>query len=503
MTTNTLTSPERPTFGVEVEFVIATLRTDAVDPDADVEGLPPVLRVPNTFDGGGDIYLHEYTVGKVRELLQECFGSELVVNPKSVMDHYRDWGVGQDESVHAKNIRPYIFVSVEVSSPVQFSSPKGFDAISLAISTITSKFRCLVNFSCGLHVHVGLGAERLSLEQIRRIGSLSYAAESLLFTLHDPIRRVTQYCRPLQDYSRLADNLEQQDLEIEIPHANEEFKFGLSGRNECYRYLGRDRRHGEAPMSARDERVDEAHIEAFLETRQSGHFEPFTEPGDPRHTKLLLPDVCDELASRISAVRLASSTTPPAEQARQRNIPRLRLPKFKSTELLSMRSKIRLWGLAVPEETILDLEKRGPVPSVFEATERIYSQLASDYVSELLSGFDRPAISLASYECLALTSERVLRTIEFRLGEGSLDSEWISTWAKICVGFFKFALYSSPGQFIDVLTNCDRAMKDDGSYDVIDLLDDIGLFAEAEIAERRLTANKDRWNLTFVESESS
>ncbi|TGJ86737.1 hypothetical protein E0Z10_g2057 [Xylaria hypoxylon] len=188
--------------------------------------------------------------------------------------------------------------------------------------------------------------------------------------------------------------------------------------------------------------------------------------------------------------------------ARQRNIPRLRLPQFNSRELLSMRRRLVRFEKAIPEYVMDRVQKRGPGPGVFEATQRIYSQPASCYISSLLSGETRPAISLEGYDCTSLDPENHRRTIEVRFGEGSLDGEWVSIWAKIIVGLFEFALYSSPSKFIDVLENCDRATKEDGIYDVIDFLDDIGLFAEAEIAERRLTANKDRWNLTFVEPES-
>ncbi|KAI3330849.1 putative amidoligase enzyme-domain-containing protein [Ustulina deusta] len=518
MSTNTLPSPERPTFGVEIEFMIATLPADkeVLDPDANVEGLPPVLRIPEN-DGllGPDDYLQDYTLRSVRRVIHECFGpptsstpmsssSRWQVNPMRVLDAYRNWVVDHDASIVAIGSKPYRFVGVEVSSPVQFSSPKGFNAISFAISAITSQFRCMVNFSCGLHVHAGLGIERLPLEHVRRIASLTYAAESLLFTLHDPIRRVNNYCKPLQDYSYLVTETVEQALETAVPHSKRRDSKGRRSGNECHGYLGRERRHGEAPLSVRDEHTDKAHIEAFLETRQRGHFEPFTKPGDSRHTKLL-PDISDELVPRLSAARLSSSAIPPAEKAekaRQRNIPRLRLPQHSSPQLWAKREKLAPFGLATPAHLVSDLDERGPGPGVFEAARRIYSQPASCYISELLSGHDRPAISFNAYKCSALSPRSIMRTIEFRLGEGSLESGWISTWAKICVGLFKFALYSSPDQFIDVLTNCDRAMKEDGAYDVIDLLDDIGLFAEAEIAERRLMANKDRWNLTFVEPES-
>ncbi|KAI1352401.1 putative amidoligase enzyme-domain-containing protein [Xylaria sp. FL0043] len=498
MSTTACPAPERPTFGVEIEFMVATLPVDAVDP-IDATGLAPVLRTPIIKDN--DRYYGEYTLAKVREALRECFGPGPKIDPDNIRDKFLDWQVDADPSIsETVPSLPYTFVGVEVSSPVQFATPEAFDVISRAISTITSKFRCIVDVSCGLHVHVGLGEERLSLEQIRRIASLSYAAEPLLFTLHDPVRKVNRYCRPLQDYSYLADKFANQDfnaaLETDMYHQG----FDASVPTFC-QYLGGERRHGEAPMSYRAKNVDEDHIAAFLETRQHGNFEPFTQPGDSRHT-VLSPDIPEKVTPIISApAGPTSPTTISVGAARQRDIPRLRHVRYNIEELLGMSAHLWPRRLTVPTDQLDRLNERGPGPSVFQATEIIYSQPSSDYISELLSGHQRPAIGLQAYECAAMTTRRVLHTIEFRLGEGSLDGEWIATWAKICVGIFKFALYSSPSKFIDILTKCDRAMKEDGTYDVIDLLDDIGLFAEAAIAERRLMANEHRWKLRFMGSK--
>lgn len=270
----------------------------------------------------------------------------------------------------------------------------------------------------------------------------------------------------------------------------------------CDRYMGRDRRHGEYPMSAREDNTDDTHIDAFLKTRMPGHFEPFTKPGDSKHTEILLSDVSHELDLRISAAQdaqdaqLPPTMTPPAEPARKRDTPRVRLPPFDLKRLLESAWELSHVGAAIPDEFL----SRGPGTGVWEATERIYAQPASCHIAEQLSSYERPAISFMSYLCERLTASKTeMRTIEFRMADGSLDGEWIATWAKICAGLFTFALYASPGDFIDVLENCDRAVKEDGVYDVVDLLDEVGLFAEAKYVERRLMENGEKWGLEFVE----
>ncbi|KAI0964874.1 putative amidoligase enzyme-domain-containing protein [Xylaria arbuscula] len=503
MSISTSRSPERPTFGVEVEFIIATLPDRFLrraDPHTNVKGLPPVLRVPGTNPRTITNYVQE----KVKGVLQECFGTlpdifvpRIGIKSERILDLYRDWTVEEDDSINTEDEKAYKFVGVEIASPAQYSSPKGFNAIYLAISAITSRFRCKVNISCGLHVHVGLGTERLPLEHVRRLASLYYAVEPLLFTLHSPLRKDNIYSRAIQDHTYISREGKGKDIESDMPHSLS-FSF-QQGNGHCQDYLGHARRHGEAPMSERDRHADEAYVKAFLETRQPGHFEPFTRSGDSRHTMLLMPDDTDVL---VSAAALASSTVPPAERARQRSIKRLRFPRYSPVELDNLRRKLGPSMAAFDFRSVMVRGDRREPLSVFEAVERIYQQPASCYISHLLSGDMRPALNLRAVGCASLTPGALERTVEFRLGEGSLEPEWISTWAKICVGIFKFALYSSPSQFIDVLTDCDRATKEDGCYDIIDFLDDIGLIVEAEIAEKRLMANKDQWDLKFVEPES-
>ncbi|KAI1198717.1 putative amidoligase enzyme-domain-containing protein [Nemania serpens] len=497
---------ERPTFGVEVEFLIAVVEADADAPDPHRGlGLPPVLRIPqDEFESdGGEMY----TLTRAKEVLDKCYGNlpplprpsasiSQTISTETVLDEYRDWTVKEDGSIFQTGDGPYNMIGVEIRSPVHYASPAAFKSISIAISAIVSHFRCQVNHSCGLHVHVGLGAERMSLEQIRRFASLSYAIEPLLFTLHDPIRKANMYCKPLRDHSFLAN--EADDEELAVVHDDLRSKIPFV----CHQYIGRDRRHGELPMSAREDNADKTYIDAFLRTRQPGHFEPFTKPGDSRHTKILLGDISHELDLRISEAeaqdaQLQPAMTPSAEPPRKRLTPRVKLPLFDLEELMASSRKIhRLYSYYL--SCMGDREQ--PVTGVFEATGRIYAQPASCYVAELLSGRERPATNFLNYQCEHLEpSGKTMRTIEFRAADGSLDGEWIATWARICAGLFTFALDAPPGDFIGVLENCDTADREDGVYDVVDLLEDVGLFAEARYVEKRLMANRDKWRLELVE----
>ncbi|KAI1124644.1 hypothetical protein F5Y10DRAFT_248951 [Nemania abortiva] len=374
----------------------------------------------------------------------------------------------------------------------------------------------MVNLSCGLHVHVGLGAQRIPLEHLRRIASLSYAIEPLLFTLHDPLRIVNAYCRPLRHHSLLAER-ESQDPRAQPYHNGYDDPFQIM----VHHHIGRDRRHGEHPILTGGERFDfdgrvtdtsqiRPQVDAFLVTRQPGHFEPYVGPGDSRHTQDLPGSLSEQVDLQVSAA--APSTAPLAEPPRKRKIPRLRFPHYDRKRLRQLRAILEganpddVEDADDADEDVSNSRNPSRVSdnpstgtSVFDAARRVYAQPASCYISNQMSSLVdfRLAINFDGYRCQNIGSDG-RHTIEFRMGEGSLDAQWISTWAKICAGVFRFAIYSSPGDFISVLANCDRASKEDGSYDIVDLLDEIGLFAEAELVEKRLAAHKDQWNLQYA-----
>lgn len=264
---------ELPTFGVEIEFYVATLRRNEEDPHGLVEGIPPVLRLPRSAQPG------RYVYGKVQDILDKYFSTSPqeggIFLPPTVLK-YRDWDVGSDGSLlptRSDLYDKYTWIPVEIASPVQYGSPKGFEAINFAISLITSQFRCHVNRSCGLHVHVGLGADRIPLEQIKRFATLSYAVEPLLYTLQHPAREINLNCKTLRYFSNLARS--SPELDDHVPHNNPEYR---NTEFNCTQ-LGRERRHGEERLSVWETNNSQADVDAFLETRQAGHYEPLLDPG--------------------------------------------------------------------------------------------------------------------------------------------------------------------------------------------------------------------------------
>jgi len=512
--------PSNLSFGVEIEFLIAALHPGMRDPHRGVAGLPPVLRITNKQLRGKMTKEVEAVVHKkVKDVIDGCFRGQPITSfvtaaeaDPTPMEKYRFWGVGEEESV-AENTDEYRYYSVEIKSPAEYATPDAFEALCLAIAAVTSRFRCLVNDSCGLHVHIGLGRERLSVEHIRRIAALSYAVEPLLFTLHDPKRVTNRHSLPLRLYSFLSGKYLDKGTNTK---RNTEFRPPVPHESgtlytACYQYIGETLRHGEPPLSTREDDDEEVYVDDFLETRRPGHFEPFYKNGTSRHTHTFSRDIFEEVDLRIALAEIelaatGANTAPtnPDDNSVEsvRQTPRIKLPLYDEDYLLRVDKIFQRNGISVAHELVSEvLNKRPREVDTFEATAEIYARSVSCSVGELLwSQRERLATNFAGYRCDTLQSPRMtMRTIEVRFGSASIDAEWVTTWAKICVGLFRFALYASPSKFLDLLTKCEQAIQGEGDpYDVLDLLEELGLFAEAKIAEKRLVENMGRWNLQFV-----
>ncbi|RYP48661.1 hypothetical protein DL768_005505 [Monosporascus sp. mg162] len=536
------------TFGVEIELLMPWLFVDQKDPHEHIEGLPPVFRVErervkrNVWAGDPVYAAAEIIFNDLRDTLEGLgLASSLTESylqddgySAAVLEGYQDWEIEDDGSLHQQESLGYEenfpsygpiqqWVSLEIQSPAEYATPEAFVAIKYALQVLRQKYRMRVNDTCSVHVHVGQGIERLPLEMIRRIAGLSWAADLLLFTLHHPLRRANVYCQPIREYSNMA-----KGVEVEPAHAGGAGPCPITW--DCLGYLGTDVRHGEEPITWREKNREKETVEAFEKTRQPFHFEPFIQSDDSNSSSqsgrvsqsgssrrgsksnsmstlqggtvnqrglLSYLDEAASLRAGLVTSPLQGSSSYRYESARTRACLKMALPRYTATELrelagrLHRRTGFRVYS-AIPARAEEDI-------GVFEGVRQLSDAPSSCCVSMLLSdGEARGSINFNNYNCRAINSiTQQKRTVEFRMGEGCLD-DWVGTWAAICVGFVRFAMYAPVEEYLNVLTCCDLAAKQDGSYDVLDLLDDLCLFEEAEIAEKRVLQHSKDWNVKFV-----
>ncbi|KAI0126224.1 hypothetical protein BJ170DRAFT_634205, partial [Xylariales sp. AK1849] len=172
-------------------------------------------------------------------------------------------------------------------------------------------------------------------------------------------------------------------------------------------------------------------------------------------------------------------------------MPRLRKPEWTEADEMMFSEVNDLYSYGAQDTKEDD-------PGTWYGLERIFDANASCEVAWLLKCRYRANYSFDAYTCASLSDVRVStkRTIECREAAGSMDGEWVATWARIVVGVTHWAIHSTPIEYLRVISNCDN-FATGGSYDVIDLLEDIGLVSEARIAEKRIRQYKEEWGLKF------
>lgn len=80
-------------------------------------------------------------------------------------------------------------------------------------------------------------------------------------------------------------------------------------------------------------------------------------------------------------------------------------------------------------------------------------------------------------------------TLENREALGTLDADWIVTWARVLCGLLDWCRRASPSEVLRIVGLC----EDPRRYDVVDLLHDVGLYAEAVYCEQRLQRGPEAW----------
>ncbi|KAI8958934.1 hypothetical protein F5Y11DRAFT_334618 [Daldinia sp. FL1419] len=338
---------------------------------------------------------------------------------------------------------------------------------------------------------------------MQRIASLVWATEHLITTLNNPLRLANYNCRTIRTMSNISNELAGQKLSPGPVHSGD---FKLSGNPyNCFRYLATDVRHGEEPISWRDQDREKKFVDAFEEHRKKPGFEPFQlefekeseQPKEPGDEESRTSTNQDGKQPETSAAQGTPNQSNRSGTPRKRSIPRIVRPRYTKERLQKMIDTLQAWYCGGPP---VSDPARVPDPGVFVGVREIYKCKSSCEVAHLMFPQGNSMVNFSHYDCASFHHSASSPTIEFRGAESTLGP-WALTWTKICLGLVKFAIWSPPQEFFRVLSKCDIAFEKDGVYDCIDLLDDLGLFAEAEAAEKRIADHKKEWGLEYVEPE--
>ncbi|UQC86702.1 uncharacterized protein CLUP02_12204 [Colletotrichum lupini] len=534
------TTPPRVSFGVELEFFVAFVRGGETDPDHAIRHeLQPLVVVPpddgidkhglphTAYDWDEDFVFHSIGDALAKAGLPvygqgQCgvSGSVQSRQSKKAIDAFQ---LKTDVSLKADHVDGYRWQRVEMISPAMYNMNMSFDMVRLAVSVITTNFRCRVNPSCGFHVHVGVGpTQRIDARTLRHFAALLWAADPLISRLHPPWRATLAYSQSarVNEATPLGQGKGPAGATIDKDIAPQDLK--------KMKVLGRDRWLGDSvevdttsETMIRELNLDQEDDEALLTGYEPWQHRPaIPEVRDPKSSEARstspfgFPPLRYEAPVPMPKNYRSSATKgvipprprPPPIKRRYARIPGTMRkdirgdPDFLDGYILGQGGSIECVEVNQPSRWDVMSGVRdllGADMTVAQAGQLMTPAFLPKHINYKFKAYD-----FYSLEHLAPQDGNGTRTtyptkdhtIEFREAAGSLDVEWIATWARICCRLLEWSRDAEPTEFMCVMRLLAWAQEEEGAqYDVVDLLIDLGLITEARFCEDRLQQGEAAW----------
>jgi len=451
----------RSSFGMELEFIVAY--TTAEKPITNVpkcfeasKGGPMVLPAGNRSSLQTEDLVRSRLETTIAKALENHRGDHLIKTDNEVVGDsnayhlrpYRDWIVGQDNSVFfppelqgQEHIREYEYQPIEIQSPALWATDASFEEIRIVIQALADEYWILTPRSAGLHFHYGNGKEYIPFQNLRRIAAFLLAVDPIIVQLHPDTRRENDYCLSNRLYSRVAHGL---------PAAIAARQIGAQDVEE----------EAEFP-TAFDRRNRNPRLKPGSITRQSQSWFQY-------------------------------------QQLRQRRQERDRKRKvmFKRGDLTGYTFNRCIFLANVLEGG--DGENKDVLPlDIPSAVREILRCLNAPTVAQLMheSEEERPAYSFLSYLTESYrrpprmmgfrpARKQPKRTVEFRQQASTIVPEEIVAHGRVVVRLCEFAANADLEELWKIVLDCTTAEASGEWYDVFDLLAELGLNREARVLQR-------------------
>lgn len=482
MSASTSTTPQgiQVTFGVELELLVPYIWSDQADPAGDTDGRRMVQLSQEGTSPSEESWIAQ---DKVKVILRDFFRTQGVpVYDDSVQGAGPPsrWDVGSDSTVRETKFANYKFAGIEIRSPAFLAVPGSFSEVKRVVSLLRTSFRLRVNETAGFHVHVGIGAQKLPPRAVRRLSQILWCADGMLSQLHPPERMLNQFCPSIRHSSHLARGLPAH------------WRLAEEQSVQMRQYLGRT-----AHVAPDVDQEEPAVVSDRLAILQQN---PNSFPALDAHSD----------ASRLQ--RLPPVRTNPYQDdvARRRH----QIKWGRELMLLSSREFLEqdlLHPYEVGMPRLPPAEICTPLlqglsllcqPEMYANTTRAVDEL-SGHIGQRFN------YNLLAYDFTNSGDVAMRMTVEFREAAGSLDPTWVAAWARICSRIVGFCLEAEENEFVEVLMRILEAelafeANEESRYDVVDLLNDLGLCDEAKFVEEKiLTGDKNLFWFPCALVESS
>jgi len=201
------------TFGVEIEFLLATLPAGTEDPhehdDRQVYGIATPRRV------GWDVRNREPNKKAYRHIAETLHEAGIPVHRDQQSYFFSleepkvgEWILKDDITLTEDSIEgyPYELVAVEIVSPPFHFTEDAITQIEAVCETLTNNYRIV--YSGGLHVHVGNKTKGFSGAVLQRLLATLWTFDTALEWIHSRDRVRNKYCVCLRKQSNLQKRLE-------------------------------------------------------------------------------------------------------------------------------------------------------------------------------------------------------------------------------------------------------------------------------------------------------
>jgi len=189
----------RLTFGVEFEFLLATLESEDEDPHENDPRQVYGITGPEARSSSSDDWMvyTETGAGAARNRLADSLNSAGVQAYRAIVTGTRleKWEVKDDSTIQdPKNLEPYDFVRVEIVSPPLYFSEQACQQVKAVIEVLTNNYRIITPESAGLHVHVGNESVGFDKSAIHKMLATLWTFEPAIETIHPPWRMENKFC---------------------------------------------------------------------------------------------------------------------------------------------------------------------------------------------------------------------------------------------------------------------------------------------------------------------
>ncbi|KAF7894517.1 uncharacterized protein EAF01_009968 [Botrytis porri] len=209
MTTPTGSSPEaesRLTFGVELEFLLATVPKGGENPHpSDPREVDPrILEDQDSINYDIERKLEEVSIPAT--VKESDYGNSKEVTAAIATDWILKTDITVGPGAQSPSTRDYYHYGLEMSSPPYYYDAATRKAVETVVRALRNNYLLRVNESTGLHVHIGNGYHGFEWPILRNFMAIAWTYERQILLMVPEARIDNEYCKSIYEESPLGKN---------------------------------------------------------------------------------------------------------------------------------------------------------------------------------------------------------------------------------------------------------------------------------------------------------